>query len=138
MKLGVQKVYDEITSQKSKASESRKSAGDAVDHHEPSRGRTYDIPTGSETSNLFLRRQKTNRGPGGKKSSNREMEENNSKKTLIFLTEVKENNIREETGRRKIGPSRHEISVSNISNPKSLYDWYQYLKKSGRFRFNAN
>ena len=102
------------------------------------RGRTFDIPNGGKRSKLSLRKQfKTTLGPSGIKSANRETEKNKNRIPLL-LTEVKKNNTREEKGvRRKIGPSRHENSVSNISNSKSLYDWYQYLRKSGRFRFNV-
>lgn len=102
------------------------------------RGRTFDIPNGGKRSKLSLRKQfKTTLGPSGIKSANRETEKNKNRIPLL-LTEVKKNNTREEIGgKRKIGPSRHENSVSNISNSKSLYDWYQYLRKSGRFRFNV-
>lgn len=102
------------------------------------RGRTFDIPNGGKRSKLSLRKQfKTTLGPSGIKSANREMEENKNRIPLL-LTEVKKNNTGEERGgKRKIGPTRHENSISNISNSKSLYDWYQYLKKSGRFRFNV-
>ena len=107
-------------------------------NEDSARGRTYDISNGGKRSKLSLRKQfKTTLRPSGIKSANREMEENKNRKPLL-LKEVKENNTRKERGEwRKIGPSRHENSISNISNSKSLYDWYQYLKTSGRFRFNV-
>lgn len=116
----------------------RKSENNKKTNQDLARGRTFDIPNGGKRSKLSLRKQfKTTLGPSGIKSANRETEKNKNRIPLL-LTEVKKNNTREEKGvRRKIGPSRHENSVSNISNSKSLYDWYQYLRKSGRFRFNV-
>ena len=117
---------------------SRKSEKNKWTNQDLARGRTFDIPNGGKRSKLSLRKQfKTTLGPSGIKSANRETEKNKNRIPLL-LTEVKKNNTREKIeGRRKIGPSRHENSVSNISDSKSLYDWYQYLRKSGRFRFNV-
>ena len=129
----------EKTSQKRVASnKSWKKFGNKSQNQNSARGRTFDIPNGGKRSKLSLRKQfKTTLGPSGIKSANREMEENKNRIPLL-LSEVKKNNTREERGgKRKIGPTRHENSISNISNSKSLYDWYQYLKKSGRFRFNV-
>ena len=117
---------------------SRKSVSSKYTNEDSAQGRTYDIPNGGKRSKLSLGKQfKTTLRPSGIKSANREMEENKNRKPLL-LKEVKENKTRKERGEwRKIGPSRHENSISNISNSKSLYDWYQYLKTSGRFRFNV-
>ena len=122
-----------VTSNLSRSSETNK-----YTNEDSAGGRTYDIPNGGKRSKLSLRKQfKTTLRPSGIKSANREMEENKNRKPLL-LKEVKENKTRKERGEwRKIGPSRHENSISNISNSKSLYDWYQYLKTSGRFRFNV-
>ena len=117
---------------------SRKSVSSKYTNEDSAQGRTYDIPNGGKRSKLSLGKQfKTTLRPSGIKSANREMEENKNRKPLL-LKEVKENKTRKERGEwRKIGPSRHENSISNISHSKSLYDWYQYLKTSGRFRFNV-
>ena len=138
IRRGVNKVSEKPSQKRMTSNKSSQSVSNRLTNRDSVHGRTYNIPYGGKISKLSLRKQfKTTLGPSGIKSANREMEENKNRIPLL-LTEVKKNNTGEERGgKRTIGPTRHENSISNISNSKSLYDWYQYLKKSGRFRFNV-
>ena len=85
---------------------------------------------------LTLRKQfGSTQGASGIKSANK-VEENKNKKG-VFLTETQKN----KEGKNLLGwraPNRSENVVSTTNKEsKSLYEWYQYLKKSGRFRFGA-
>ena len=87
-------------------------------------------------SDLSFRKQfKTTLSPSSRTNSNKLLKYKN-KESLFLDTQEDENTRRGESKLVKIVvPNRHENSVSDINKSKSLYEWYKYLKKSGKFSF---
>ena len=72
-------------------------------------------------------------GASSRKSANTKVEEKN----VNIFSWGRMNNKGDNSGTRVelsnlTGPSRHENSVSDSNNFKSLYSWYQYLKRTGK------
>ena len=86
-------------------------------------------------SDLSFRKQfKTTLSPSSRTNANKPQKYKN--KELLFSDQQKHENRRVESKLVEIVvPNRHENSVSDINKSKSLYEWYKYLKKSGKFSF---
>ena len=89
-------------------------------------------------SDLSFRKQfKTTLSPSSRTNANKLVKYKN--KGLHFLNTQQQEHENTRRGESKlvkiVVPNRHENSVSDINKSKSLYEWYKYLKKSGKFSF---